>query len=1190
MTNHPAGLAAIFLSYGLSLVAGGQTCSDCDRNGVIDSVEQAAVEGLVGQYFRSQGSGNFTERLLARIDPNVAFQWNGESPDPAVPPNDFAVRWTGTLLPTVTGTYTFWTTTDDGVRLWVAGQLIINKWQPQSPTTWSATIDLVAGQRYDFRMDYYEGGGGAEAKLEWRVPGGERTVVPPSAFRPLADVDGDGWPDACGDCDGNGVVDAAEIAAGTATDCDGDCLTDACVIGQAATRAYWRFENEGKLVEDASASGLDGVPADLTYADGTLRAVVPANGFTNERSAALGPAGRFAVADPAGVLASGGEGFTVEAWVRLVDPADSPTAEARRVLVQRKPLAAGDASSDFIVFAQAGNVSSAGVANYGRQGNFTGREIAVLFGNGGTTNPGFWTVTSNLRIDDEAWHFVAVAVDAVAGEVRFTVDGTTERHAFVDRGRVIVAAPVLVGAHTNASGSINQFLRGRLDEVRISAGAVPENLLLARAGGSDCNANGIPDSCDLYTGVLTDCSGDGVPDACEPDCNGNGVPDPCDLGDGFSTDCNEDGIPDDCQLEGNDCDADAVPDDCQLEGNDCNANGTLDRCDLASGASGDCDANQLPDECQLGLPFIYRLDDGGPEFGIRADGTQMAWLTNYRVTDGARMVHGIDIMFVFAPTTQDAKLYVWSDPNGDGDPTDAQVLATRTVPIATLGVLQSIDLPAVDVGPNGTSFFVGAITSVTSGDFPGPLDTSGGAVLGRNWIVGKNGTIDPNALAASALQCEPIEDAVFPGRWVLRARSTSNAFDCNGNGVLDSCDLAAGTSVDVDGSGRPDECEDCNANRVLDSIDIAAGTSADCQGDGTPDECQVLGGFDCNSDGIPDECQLAGADCNGNDTLDSCDLAAGTSADVDGTGIPDECEDCNRNGSLDSADILAGLSLDCDDDLVPDECQLGTPPTVVEYLLDAGVRSGNVGLGTAGDIIWMNSFNVEFGAEFISGIRVILGNAFAGVPYRVGVWSDPNQDGDPSDAQLLATGEAIADNGNTNIFNDVELPPTFVGKAGSIFFAGVLYRDLYGNQTPIAADSTAPDQRSWVAAGSTVDPNDLSAATYFGYFFTLDVLVRAEGGNGVRPFDCDGNGVPDECDIADGTLGDADGDGVPDCCVSPRGCGTCGSDLDGDGVVGPSDVTLLLGSWQGPGGDISGDGVTGPEDLTLLLGAWGPCL
>lgn len=104
--------------------------------------------------------------------------------------------------------------------------------------------------------------------------------------------------------------------------------------------------------------------------------------------------------------------------------------------------------------------------------------------------------------------------------------------------------------------------------------------------------------------------------------------------------------------------------------------------------------------------------------------------------------------------------------------------------------------------------------------------------------------------------------------------------DCNGNGIGDDEDIAAGTSMD------------CNTNDVPDECDIADGTSLDCQPNGIPDECE-LADKDCNTNGIPDDCDIdagTSADCNANGIPDACDLAAGTSQDTNGDGFPDECE------------------------------------------------------------------------------------------------------------------------------------------------------------------------------------------------------------------------------------------------------------------------------------------------------------
>ena len=78
------------------------------------------------------------------------------------------------MKPPVTGTYTFYTLSDDGVRLWVNGALVVNNWTDHAPTENSGTIALTAGQRYDIRMEYYENGGGAVARLLWSAPASPR--------------------------------------------------------------------------------------------------------------------------------------------------------------------------------------------------------------------------------------------------------------------------------------------------------------------------------------------------------------------------------------------------------------------------------------------------------------------------------------------------------------------------------------------------------------------------------------------------------------------------------------------------------------------------------------------------------------------------------------------------------------------------------------------------------------------------------------------------------------------------------------------------------------------------------------------------------------------------------------------------------------------------------------------------------
>lgn len=136
------------------------------------------VEGLIGEYYERDTANPWQTLLLKRLDPMVNFNWGDFSPDPAVPADNFMVRWTGQIEAPITATYTFHTQTDDGVRLWVNDVQLIDNWTDHSNTHDSGDIALTGGQRYDIRLEYYENGGGAVCQLLWSSPTILREPVP----------------------------------------------------------------------------------------------------------------------------------------------------------------------------------------------------------------------------------------------------------------------------------------------------------------------------------------------------------------------------------------------------------------------------------------------------------------------------------------------------------------------------------------------------------------------------------------------------------------------------------------------------------------------------------------------------------------------------------------------------------------------------------------------------------------------------------------------------------------------------------------------------------------------------------------------------------------------------------------------------------------------------------------------------
>ncbi len=127
--------------------------------------------GLLGEYFSDDpvSSRRFTHLRATRLDHQVTFDWGGSAPHPVVPANNFSVCWTGFVTPAYSEAYTFLVRTDDGVRLWVNDELLVNEWSDHGATTYSGTTStaLTAGQPYSIRMDFFEGGGDAVAWLGW---------------------------------------------------------------------------------------------------------------------------------------------------------------------------------------------------------------------------------------------------------------------------------------------------------------------------------------------------------------------------------------------------------------------------------------------------------------------------------------------------------------------------------------------------------------------------------------------------------------------------------------------------------------------------------------------------------------------------------------------------------------------------------------------------------------------------------------------------------------------------------------------------------------------------------------------------------------------------------------------------------------------------------------------------------------
>jgi hypothetical protein len=157
---------------------------------VLDVVHLGVVAGtgtgLRGDFYtlHTNGVNEFVGApTLTRTDATIDFDWTTGSPAAGISADYFTARWYGQVQALDTDTYTFYTVSDDGVRLWVNGQLLVDSWVPQSGTVeHTGTIALTANQKYPILLEYFEHTGNAQVHLRWSgaLLGVVKEIVPMS--------------------------------------------------------------------------------------------------------------------------------------------------------------------------------------------------------------------------------------------------------------------------------------------------------------------------------------------------------------------------------------------------------------------------------------------------------------------------------------------------------------------------------------------------------------------------------------------------------------------------------------------------------------------------------------------------------------------------------------------------------------------------------------------------------------------------------------------------------------------------------------------------------------------------------------------------------------------------------------------------------------------------------------------------
>ncbi len=148
----------------------------------------ASLTGLKAEYYDglTPGAG---PPLLTRTDATIDFDWGNGSPAPGIPVDYFSVRWTGTITPLYTETYNFSLPSDNGVRMWINNQLVLDKWSPSDVHGWyNFTVPLTAGVAAPFKVEYFELYGGAGLSLYWYSLSQGWEIVSTNRFAPAASV------------------------------------------------------------------------------------------------------------------------------------------------------------------------------------------------------------------------------------------------------------------------------------------------------------------------------------------------------------------------------------------------------------------------------------------------------------------------------------------------------------------------------------------------------------------------------------------------------------------------------------------------------------------------------------------------------------------------------------------------------------------------------------------------------------------------------------------------------------------------------------------------------------------------------------------------------------------------------------------------------------------------------------------
>ena len=971
-----------------------------------------------------------------------------------------------------------------------------------------------------------------------------------------------------------------------------DLILAGAACGQVA--GHWRFESfSGPHAPDAGPNALEGIHnglgsigSDVAVDPVPLLELANVGAFRSQWKNAT-TAGVIRVDDANEHLRMGSDDFTIEAWVRLSQNSTAGGANQRQHLCFKKRLNAQDFEIDYSFLVQAGDLGT------------TGRELVFRCADGTEIT----TIVSDLAIDDLDWHHVSVAYDAATQRIRFGVDGTHDTKTLIKQNfpQYLQGGPLEIGGRRNASNAYSQFLRGTVDELRISRAFLDQSRLLS-AASTDCDANGVADELDISVDPSID-------------CNRNAVLDSCELADEPDLDCNMDGTIDTCQVDP----FRYVLDDGDSEAR-VNSDGThtawMNLMFVEEGHETVTGIEVLMPVDEIGVPFGLYLWSDPDGNGVPDDCTVIARIEDLVVDEVALLTFDFPDPVTIGPA---------------GTPFFVGAVASSNFQYPAV-----LDITA----PHsfGRSWVVGRNGPINPDDLMEEVVEMNliEMFIAGNWVVR---AVD--------------ESSIIPFT------------DCNRNGVDDVCDLENGTSVDTDKDGIPDECGipgifsvPGDFDTIATAASIVASGSEIVVGPGTWSERVDNFGKDLiirSTDGPASTIIDLGLEARtafwivgsegGTTVIDGFTIRNSGETGIyiaDASPIVTDCiiED-TISGVDGTAVIIAGRS-----DAIVESCtirnndggaairistEFPSRPTLRDNLI-----VGNTSNQYAAGILVFNAVAVIESNEIRANISSSdIGGGIAIV-----------DDHDLEESSTEIRNNVIADNGFTNP-NSGEGGGIYLGFApGTIvegnlitgntgYDGGGLYVRIGGTlvNNTIVDNSVSPSGRG---GGMFIEVSDTPVQVVNSIVWGNTVgsaanqIQLSESGLVEVAYSCVEGGYEGDSNIAfdprfvSAGKGDfrlekgspcidtgddlASTEGIDDLDGNPRivgravdmGCyevqdetAGCPSDITGDGITDGADLALVLAGWGGTGkrleADLNGDFLVDGADLAMVLAGWGPC-